>query len=416
MSNSVESFNAASWRSFNAEAPPLENVSGDLQSVSPGSKAWEQLKSTPSLRAPYLSQINESINTIQRFIAQFAAPGAERQNAIKNLNHFLQTRVNCSASNLTALTINENRRNLNLFAKQLGNPSLEPGKKLTAALDMCQGLGVCNEGETLHIQESTQHLCGLQTGFAGALVMAKNQLISQHLQQLVKYEDAPHLSTKQAKELEIHHVQALKNHVASQWGLCVTEDRYATRGYQQQAGAMASELLRQTITPALLANTVAEQIAQSFNSLAEGDLSAGMPAEQLKTEPLRRAIQAEFGSEVDLQDCLDFNDDYTMVSLKPLPEIALHVMKNCQHIGLVHADADPVHLLNKKTPTIGVSIAKVATLRGIVEYHSTPTPFIGNFWVGQIKVGTSSIQTEKDEQAKRERIQQATSRLSNIHI
>lgn len=404
MSNSVEGFSAAGWNqlAIQASQSALAHAAGtDLPAIAPGSAAWAAFKQSPESRGAYTAQLNDAVKSIQQFLGQHASAGSQRQQALGNLNDFLHTRVNCNADRLSPLVVNESRRNLNLFAQQLNNPNIPAEKKLSCALTLAQGLGVCNEGETLNILESTHTLCSQQAGLAGVLTRAKNSLVEQHLQQLVKHEDKPHLSEKLAHELEIHHVQALKNHVAGQWGLSVVEDRYATASYQAQAGDMAEALLEQTITPAVLANTVAEQIAQSFNRLTGNGLTEGMPTEQLKTEPLRQAIEAEFGQGIELEHCLEFNEDYTTVCLKPQRDIALHVLHNCQKIGLIHPHADLQGLLKQPAINLQKCIEQVSSLRGAVAHRASNTGFMPNFWSGHTKLLIPEIKRREEEnQAK----------------
>ncbi|WP_334118360.1 hypothetical protein [Limnobacter sp.] len=383
----VQYSNAATWHTL-GELAASENVQsanhgGDpLPPIAPGGKVWSTFKTDTSQHTPHIAQLNQSVKGIHQFIASHAKQGAEQQKALSNLQHYLNTKVNCQPGNLSALTINENRRNLYVFAQQLNNPAIATDQKLVAALDLGKGLGVCTEGETLNILDSTQQLCNRQQGLVGLLVHTKNQLIDQYLQQLVKHEDGMHLPNKLANDLEIHHVQALKNHVAGQWGLAVREDRYATSGYQAQAGEMASALLAQTITPAALANNVAEQLGQALISQTAPGLREGIPAAALKTEPLRRAIQAEFGQSIDLEQCLEFNDDYTEVRLKPQENLALHIMKAFQDIGLVPPHANPKHVLNQPTPSLQQAIERVGKLRGEVAHQPLRNHHINSFWFG----------------------------------
>lgn len=378
---------------------PTEFASPDLPSIAPNSAAWAAFKQSPETRLAYITQLNTSVKTIQQFLGEHAHGGIERQRALGNLNEFLHARVNCKANALSPLVINETRRNLNLFAQQLNNPNIPTDKKLSCAMSLAQGLGVCNEGETLNILECTQQLCSQQTGLAGVLTRTKNNLLEQHLQQLVKHEDKPRLNERLARQLEIHHVQALKNHVAGQWGLSVVEDRYATADYRARAGKMAEDLLRQTITPSVLANTVAEQIMQAFCSHSNNGLSEGMATDQLKTEPLRRAIDAEFGQGIELEHCLEFNDDYSMVRLKPQRDIALHVLHNCQKIGLIHPHADLEGLLKQAAPNPQDCIERLSSLRGAVAHQPATSCFLPNFWGGYTNL---QIQENKRRQEENE--------------
>lgn len=393
------SLNAASWHALNEQATAKPAQASDLPAIAPNSPAWSAFKRDAEVRAPYISQLNQSVRGIHQFIEQNAAPGAQRLTALGNLQHLLQAKINCRPGNLSPLMVNENRRNLNLFIQQLNNPAISTEHKLGAALNLAEGLGVCNEGETLNILESTQQLCQQQTGMAGLLANTKNTLIEQHLQQLVKHEDSLHLDPHRAKLYEIHHVQALKNYVAQEWGLAVVEDRYATPGYMRQAGNMAVALLRQTLTPAVLANTVAEKLGQALANHTAESLYTGMPADHLKTEPLRRAIQAEFGSNIELEDCLEFNDDYTEVRLKPQQELALLAMKTFQDMGLVDPHADPKQLLDRTAPHIKHAIRNVCHLRGAVAMDHTPNGqsegILHGFWSGHLSLGNDDRRRKK---------------------
>lgn len=385
----VQYSNAATWQTLgelaaNDNAQPASHVGDPLPPIAPGGKAWSAFTSNTNLHAPHIEQLNQSGKNIQQFIAKHAQPGAGQQEVLNNIQHYLNTRVNCRPGNLSALTINENRRNLYLFAQHLNNPAIATDQKLAAALNLGKGLGVCAEGETLNILESTQQLCNRQQGLAGLLVHTKNQLIDQHLQQLVQHEDGMHLPNKLANDLEIHHVQALKNYVAGQWGLAVQEDRYATSAYQVRTGKMASALLAQTITPAVLANNVAEQLGQALINQTAPGLREGIPVALLKTEPLRRAIHAEFGSSIGLEQCLEFNDDYSQVRLKPQEDLALHIMKTFQDIGLVPHHANPRHLLNQPAPSLQQTIEQVGKLRGEVEHRPLHNNYLNSFWFGHV--------------------------------
>lgn len=402
----VQQLNANTWLRLGQlaanENGQSANTGGDpLPSIAPSGNAWAEFKSNPALHTPHIAQLNSSVQGIHKFIAEHAPAGAGRHEALGNLQHYANAKINCPTDNLSALTVNENRRNLHLFAQQLHNPAIPTDQKLAAVLDLTKGLGVCTEGETLNILDSTQQLCNRQQGLAGLLVNTKNKLVEQHLQQLVKHEDALRLPNQLAGDLEIHHVQALKNHVAGQWGLSVQEDRYATSAYQARAGKMASALLAQTITPAVLANHVAEQLEQALISQTAPGLREGMPAALLKTEPLRRAIQAEFGQSIDLEQCLEFNDDYSEVRLKPQQDLALHIVKAFQDIGLVPPHANPKHVLNQPTPKLEQAIEQVGELRGDVAHQRLLVNCINSFWFGHAATPQESKDKEQREHSFR---------------
>lgn len=403
MSISVVLSSAATWHQLERISSPSASSGhgkiSELPTVQPHGMAWSVFTRNKGLHGAYVSELTNSITSIQNFIKQNAAKGADKTAAISALNDYLQTRVNCKPERLSHLTVNENRRNLHLFAQQLSNPEITPEQKISAALTLGQGMDVCTEGVSLHIQTATRQMLNSQKGFVGMLVNTKDLLIEQHLQALVEREDGKFLSASHAKEMQIHHVQALKNHVANDWGLPVSEDRYAKADYQEQVGRMAQTLLAETITPAVLANTIAENLTQSFVNHTQAELRTGMPSENLKTEPLRQAIQAEFGDNIELDQCLEFNDDYTQVQLKPQSELALMVMESLQEVGLVPKHANASQLLAQKTKTLQHALQDVTSLRGAIAKNPESSGLIQAFWFGAVQ--SPATQTDKDDKNHR---------------
>lgn len=399
--------NANLWKQLGIQAnagqksPCANNTDlGDLPTVSPNLPGWGEFIECESLHQPYVLQLRQSIESISDFIAQHAAQGSQKQKALCNLQYFAAIRVNCQPEALTALMVNENRRNLNLIAHQLQNDSIPLQQRIGLALQLSDGLDVCTEGVTLNILSCASELVNQQKGLAGLVIKIKNDLIDQQLLQLVKHVDAKQLNSKQASELEIHHIQALKNHLASAWGLTAVEDRYATVAYQQQVGPMAQALLEKTVTPAALATVVADRLANTLIELTGGNLNTGIPSEQLKTEPLRRLIQAEFGNSIDLQHCLEFSEDYTTVKLQPRTALETEVIRAFQSIGLLPPESCPSFLLSQTTLPIEQAIEDVAHLL------RQPTPrqpvmktpqWNFAFWLGHTLMNLSTDNQDNDQ-------------------
>jgi hypothetical protein len=378
--------NAGTWQTLQkADAGPDTGASSAL------------LETTPSGTTPTASvrdELNTSVHTIRQFISEHAATGHQRADALKALDQYSQTRVSANIGQLHPLTAGENRKNLSLFADQLANPRIPMDKKMGVALALAQGLGVCHEGETLNILDCTQQLVSQQSGLAAKLTSAKNALIEQNLLLLVKQEN-PH-----TQAMEIHHVQALKNHVASQWGLPVIQDRYATTAFQQRAGDMASALLAQTVTAKALVNQIADDLCQALINISGMDLQAGAPSDQLKTEPLRRAIQAEFGEHIELAHCLTFNDDYSEVQLKPAAEIELHLLHAIQKLGALPADTNLNHLSTEPLRNAADVIKTLSHLRNeLVQPKSQGVCIPANIWFGN---GFKLHQKREDEEKRKQ--------------
>lgn len=339
------------------------------------------------------THLNTSIQTIRQFLSDHAATGPQRANALNALDQYSKTRIHVRDSNLHPLTVGENRKNLALFASQLSNPTIPVERKIGAALALSDGLGVCHEGETLNILDCTQKLITQQNGMAAKLTSAKNNLIEQNLLLLVKQEN-PH-----TEAMEIHHVQALKNHVASHWGLPMVQDRYATTAFQRQAGDMANALLHETVTAQALASHITDELSQALVNVSGLNLQEGAPSSELRTEPLRRAIQAEFGEHIDLEQCLEFNDDYSSVKLKDPQDIQLHVLDAFKKLGALPADTDLKQLHLEPTRRAQDVIKNLSHLRK----EFVPPKTSGGHIALPIWFGSGFKHTQQTEKEKREK-------------
>ncbi|WP_370261968.1 hypothetical protein [Limnobacter sp.] len=365
-------FNPAGWQTL-GDQTVSSSPSSPLGNVPSNPAQWQAFAKNQANLRPYLDNLANSLGTIQTFVQHHAIGGPARQTALQNLAHFARQIDKGDPRTLTPLMLNENRKNLQLFADQLNNPKLSTEQKLGAALQMAQGLGVCKEGEALNILDATQTLSCAQSGFEGTLLQAKNKLLEQHLLAVVKHE--AHLrgqsNSRLGEELEIHRVQALKNHVADQWGLPVIQDRYATLGFQNEVGPIAQAVLAQTLTPAALAGTLQTQIHELLNSLADGNLHEGMPAADLMTEPLRRALQATFGEAIGLEDCLLLSEDYSTIKLAPAQEVQNKLLQAMHKTGVLKAPAHAVHLSG--STSIEQAIHMAQQHRGPKEFTPTST-------------------------------------------
>ncbi|HEY1057484.1 MAG TPA: hypothetical protein VGE55_02000 [Limnobacter sp.] len=213
------------------------------------------------------------------------------------------------------------------FVEALGNPDLGQHHKTSALLNLAQGLGVCKEGECLNILESTRMLKGSAAGLKMRWQQAVHQLVEQQLLALVRHEGSIHRSASLAKQLEIHDVQTLKNHLAAEWGLPVHQDRHASAAFCQQAGNMARALLQRTVTPQAVARNLSEQLVAILTTALGSELHTGIPSSALKGDTVQRLLQTEFGDDVDLHALLEFNDDYSTVRLKPDAQIEAHLLE-----------------------------------------------------------------------------------------
>lgn len=169
---------------------------------------------------------------------------------------------------------------------------------------------------------------------------------------------------------------------------------------------MAQALLDKTMTPAALAYLVADRLADKLVEFTSSELSTGMPSEQLKTEPLRRMLQAEFGTSIDLQHCLEFSDDYLTVKLQPREALASHAIEAFQNIGLVPKNASVSFLMSQKAVNTQEAIEQT---RHLLRTPPRQPAFNDFFWLGQ------TLQNPAQERAEEKR-KQTEKHHSSAHI
>lgn len=334
------------------------HTTGQLPFVHEGSPEFKALLSNPAAQQAYRAQLHSSINAIRQFINHHATSNGRvatqrTLRVLAKLDDYLRERVNCAPCDLKAIMLNQHRTDLLDFAQSLetlSNPE-EVSKGLSCAVEMAEGLGVCAEGEYLNIHEQLIALKCNSTGLEKHIQIAKETLINQNLLALVRSEAADFMGVGQARALEIHQVQTLRNALSQKWGLEDIQDKHAHALYAQQAGQMADELLEQTITPASMAHFVAEEVRSLISNFVGShdsngtklESTANMANEHIHTLANENGIplnsltdnlgqgvigllQAEFGlGNIDLHDFLDATD--SAVRLKPAHDIAKCILK-----------------------------------------------------------------------------------------
>ena len=304
---------------------------------------WESIRKDSEAIAPYKAELLSTIREVRTFIQQHAQTGEGRKFALDGLSTFEDCKVNASASKLKLATFGQNRQNLVYLTGLLKNEDIPLQKRVATASDICKGLGVCEEGEALNIQEAIGELEKQTRGLSAKVVNSKNDLIQQHLQTLVKHETKDYSNRK---TMEIHHVQTLKNMLASEWGLMFKDDPHATVFFQRSRGDMARVMLNRALTPASLAKHIASEIHQLCS--AEWGTQATKNYDQEAVDTLSAVLTAEMGDDLNLHDVLDTNEDYTEVRLKSHTELSALVLEKFKSLGLVDQDANCEALLAEK--------------------------------------------------------------------
>ena len=338
-----------------------EQANNQLPFVHEGTPEYKELLSNQTALRPYLATLQISISVIQRFINKHATSDgrANTQKTVRvlgKLNDYLRERVNCAPCDLKAITLNQHRTDLLDFAQTLetlSNPE-EVSKGLSCAVEMAEGLGVCADGEYLNIHEQLIALKCDSTGLEKHIQIAKESLINQNLLALVRSEAAVFMDVRQARALEIHQVQTLRNAFWQKWGLEKISDKHANDLYAEQAGQMADELIEKTVTPAAKARYVAGALREcistyvgsydaSGNKRPNGALTAqqdaayttlltskdGFPENVFEFTELEGLLQAEFGIPAGrMWDFLAMSDNGSTVALRSEDDIACALLTN----------------------------------------------------------------------------------------
>jgi hypothetical protein len=252
-------------------------------------------------------------------------------------------------------TFGLNRQNLGRFVALLQDASIPMEVRTGAAVELFGSLGTCPEGEGLRIEEQTAKLSHYGKGLSTRYREIKEQLIDQALTQLVGQEYSWQSNYKQ---LEIHHVNALKNLHSAEWGVNYREDRYSKGMVQIQCGEMAKTLVDKTVTP----NSVSSLLTDQIREVCVGNLGApdsfaedGLPTftyQKGHVDQLDAGLKAEFGDSINLNDLLKFSEDYSEITLKSSEAIQHTLLALMQREGVVKADVPTSKLMGEETPSV----------------------------------------------------------------
>lgn len=329
-------------------------------------KSWFMMRSGSEVAA-FKLELNQLVALSRGFIRQHAAPGSGMESALKGLEAFERSKVNCISSSRAQATFGINRQNLARFVKLLHDDSYPLNVRCAAAVELFGSLGTCPEGESLRIEEQTAKLYHFGKGLSTRYTETNEQLIDQALIQLVgqEYSWQPNYN-----ELEIHHVNALKNLHCGEWGVKYREDRYSSSMVQDQCGDMAKALIKATVTPNKVSSLLTDQIRDvvlsnlgvpdSFEPLGAQQESCPTYTYQKSTiEQLDAALRVEFGDSINLNDLLEFSEDYTKVSLKTHGDIQRIVLEKMQREGVLRQDAPVSKLMQEHTPTVADALRQI---------------------------------------------------------
>lgn len=324
-------------------------------------KNWFMVRGGQEVSA-FKAELNQIVEAGRGFIKQNAAAGGGMESALKGLDAFERSKVNCAFPLRAMVTFGVNRQNLARFVSLLNEDSIPMSVRCAAAVELFGSLGTCPEGEALRIEEQTAKLGNFGKGLSTRYSETKEQLIDQALGQLVRQEYSWQTNFDQ---LEIHHVNALKNMHASEWGLQYREDRYSRTMVQDQCGGMAKALVDATVTPNKVSAVLSEQIRDvCMANLGVPDCFSedGRPTftyRQSQIDLLDAGLKAEFGDNINLNDLLEFSDDYSAVSLKGTKDIQALVLGKMQKEGVLKTDVPVSRLTEDETVQVADALRHI---------------------------------------------------------
>lgn len=289
-------------RQAQEELPPVPSKPAD----------WEQFRSSTALNV-YQQDLLKLTGQARQFLLSKAQPGKGRQRALDGLQTFENGKVKAASRHLKAITFGLNRTNLRHLCALLDNEQIPIEERSSVAVELFGSLGVCGEGEALNIQSAIDTLQSRTQGLTAKVLHAKNQLIDQHLLALVRHESK---GFSNAKVMEIHHVQGLKNAVADTWGLVAREDKNIANYFQEGVSPVAKALLAQTVTPHSIAGLVAQNLHSTLRQNLKAPAGQWIPYDQKSIDTLSNVLQVECGNALSLHDIIETSEDFGQFKLK----------------------------------------------------------------------------------------------------
>lgn len=318
--------------------PPVPNNQAD----------WEHFRNKPALKA-YRQDLLNLTTQARQFLLNKAQPGKGRQRALDGLQTYENGRIKADSRHLKAITFGLNRTNLRHLCALLENEQIPIEERSSVAIELFGSLGVCGEGEALNIQSAIESLQSRTQGLAAKILQAKNQMIDQHLLALVRHESR---GFNNAKMMEIHHVQGLKNAVADNWGLVAREDRNIKPHFQEGVAPVAHALLAQTVTPQMIADVVADQLHQTLEQNLPNTSKSWMTYNQQTIHTLNDILKVEYGLCINLPDVLETTEDFSQFRLKGPNELRSAVINAMEKLGLTASiapnEVEPVVPLQRR--------------------------------------------------------------------
>lgn len=297
---------------YNRSAAHTPQTQDSLPPIPSDRADWEQFRKGPALLAYQQDMLNLTAQARQ-FLLIHAQPGKGRQRALDGLQVFEKSKIKAAGPHLKPITFGLIRTNLRHLCTLLKSDHIPIEERSSIAAEVFGSLGVCGEGEALNIQNAIEALQSRGQGLASKILQAKNQLIDQHLLALVQHESK---GFSNAKVMEIHHVQGLKNAVADTWGLVAREDANIAAYFQDGVSPVAHALLAKTVTPQSIATLIANNLHETLRMNLPSPTGQWLPYSAKSIDTLATVLQAECGTSLNLHDIIETSEDFSQFKLK----------------------------------------------------------------------------------------------------
>lgn len=375
-------------RQAQEELPPVPSKPAD----------WEQFRSSTALNV-YQQDLLKLTGQARQFLLSKAQPGKGRQRALDGLQTFENGKVKAASRHLKAITFGLNRTNLRHLCALLDNEQIPIEERSSVAVELFGSLGVCGEGEALNIQSAIDTLQSRTQGLTAKVLHAKNQLIDQHLLALVRHESK---GFSNAKVMEIHHVQGLKNAVADTWGLVAREDKNIATYFQEGVSPVAKALLAHTVTPHSIATLVADNLHSTLRQNMKAPHGQWIPYDQKSIDTLSNVLQVECGTSLSLHDIIETSEDFSQFQLRTPDSLRYAVVSAMGKLKLVTpSEANNHHPAKAPLQQIIESLSHLKNMRAFSQRPAGADHFNLNKHPAYIPLQLGQTQLSDDERRKK---------------
>lgn len=312
---------------------------------------WSKFRLTPKADQMQ-AELHSLVTDARQFISEHST-GTPRSRALNGLAQFDNLKVNCKKTERDATIYGLTRKNLKTFNQLLKNDRIPIEQRITAAENLFETLGVCNEGVSSKVQTETENLHLSLFGLTGKFKQTKIATLKEIVHELVQ-ELAP--SADHLKVWDEHYANDFNNALVDQMGedlgIQKKQDAYLGGSFSNPAAKHASTVVEQFLSPELVINNLADEL----ELLIEGSLGVksgeSIAWNSEKFETLSDNLRAGFYGELTLHDILDMDTESQDIAVKSREQMIEILVSLGKEKGVVPKDVIIKNLSSQKRPSV----------------------------------------------------------------